>query len=868
MVLFAVGLFVAAPSALHSQTPAPSGTVLTIAGNGVVGYGGDGGTATNASFSNIEGMAIGSDGTLFISDSSNYRIRAISPTTGVITTIAGTGDTTDDGIDGPATNAAVGSTGIAVDRARNILYAADDGSGWVRAVNLTNDLLSAFAGVGPSEIGTLGEGHPATQTILLAPTDVAVDGAGNAFIADDGASLIDKVDPGSGILTRLAGNFPHSLYSGDGGLARDAYLLSPAWVGADRAGNVFVADIGSGPGGSTRIRRIDAASGIINTVAGGGTNAPGSGPATNMLLLYVENIAVSDSGTLYIATYNQIYQVRDGQLTVYAGTGTNGFSGDGGPAVQAEFESISSIAVPPGGGLVIADYYNGRIRYVVPDSIALTNDSQQTAIYLPWVTSLAGDLTLAGNANLGIINLGSLGGVTGNVDISGNTSVTSVNLGSLATVTGGVTVLGNASSSAVDLGSLSTVGGDIEVSGNAAATSVNLGSLTAVTGSVIVLSNTASSAVDLGSLSTVGGSVQVSGNTSATSVNLGSLTTVTGNIEIGGNTQATNVDLGSLTNVDGNIIVTSNAPDTTVVLDGAAVLGGGTNAVTLLVDGTLVITNSDGLTIATNTTLAGDATVESSVTNNGIISPGSSDRAPGRIDVAGALVLGGTSQLQVELGGYTPGTDFDFLNVDGPVILNGTLSVRLLDNFLPQMTNGASFTILTSGTPLTGTFANVASGGTLTTTDGYARFTVHYAGQNSVQLTDLVILDSDADGLPDWWEDRYGLDKHNPADAAPDADGDGVSNLNEFLAGTNPTNAASYFHFTTIAREAGGVRMNWTTVGGKSYRVQSSADLDGVFSDFGPVIAVSGAGESTTNLLDTDAPTNAPARYYRVRLGP
>jgi hypothetical protein len=189
------------------------------------------------------------------------------------------------------------------------------------------------------------------------------------------------------------------------------------------------------------------------------------------------------------------------------------------------------------------------------------------------------------------------------------------------------------------------------------------------------------------------------------------------------------------------------------------------------------------------------------------------------------------------------------------------------------MTNGTGFTLLTAGAPLAGAFANVASGGTLTTTDGYARFTVEFAGQNSVRLANLVIVDTDSDGMPDWWEDRHGLAKNSAADAALDADADGASNLNEFLAGTNPTNSASVFRLTGVQPESGGVRLGWTTAGGHSYVVQTNAPANGSgwstnFSDFSPLISMPGAGESATNFLDPNATTNTAERFYRVRLGP
>ena len=199
--------------------------------------------------------------------------------------------------------------------------------------------------------------------------------------------------------------------------------------------------------------------------------------------------------------------------------------------------------------------------------------------------------------------------------------------------------------------------------------------------------------------------------------------------------------------------------------------------------------------------------------------------------------------------------------------------MSLSNNFQSVITNGAAFTVLTNSTPLTGAFTNVASGGLLTTTDGYARFTVLYAGANTLRLTNLVIVDTDGDGMPDWWEDQFGLNRNSAADATLDLDSDGASNRNEYLAGTLPNNSASVFRIVTIQREASKERIIWTTVGGKSYRVQTNApsangSVTTNFADLSPLISVAGSGESTTNYLHPGGATNAATRYYRVRLGP
>ena len=129
-------------------------------------------------------------------------------------------------------------------------------------------------------------------------------------------------------------------------------------------------------------------------------------------------------------------------------------------------------------------------------------------------------------------------------------------------------------------------------------------------------------------------------------------------------------------------------------------------------------------------------------------------------------------------------------------------------------------------------------------------------------------FDADSDGIPNGWEQAHGLDPLNPDDAAADNDGDGMSNLQEYLAGTNPNNAASRFAITSLALTNGHVRVNWSAVGGKSYVVQTNLALGAGFADASPVITVPGTSETVTNYLDSGLLANNPARFYRVRLGP
>ena len=203
----ATAFLIMAPLALRAQVPAASGTVITIAGKGLFGFSGDGGPATNAAFREPYGMAIGPDGTLYIADSGNRRIRAIAPATGVITTVAGNGTDGDTGDGGPATNATISGTviRIAVDRARRALYFSDGDYNRVRKVNLTNGVISNFAGLGFRGFGFSGDGGPATRAEFAVPEAVCTDGTGKLAITYIFNDRVRQVNPVTGIITTIAG---------------------------------------------------------------------------------------------------------------------------------------------------------------------------------------------------------------------------------------------------------------------------------------------------------------------------------------------------------------------------------------------------------------------------------------------------------------------------------------------------------------------------------------------------------------------------------------------------------------------------------------------------------------------------------------
>ncbi len=220
-------------------------------------------------------------------------------------------------------------------------------------------VISTLAGTGVA--GYTGDGGPAQSAELDLPYGVSVDTSGNVYIADTGNSVIRKVDS-SGKITTSAGNGTKG-YNGDGQPATSAALYSPCRAVADRSGNVYIADYYN-----NRIRRV-ATSGMITTVAGTGTQGyNGDGiPATAAQLSFPAAVAVDTAGNIYIADAwnNRIRKVdTSGTITTIAGTGTSGFSGDGGPPISAELSFPEDVAVDTAGHVYIADHNNLRISQI------------------------------------------------------------------------------------------------------------------------------------------------------------------------------------------------------------------------------------------------------------------------------------------------------------------------------------------------------------------------------------------------------------------------------------------------------------------------------------------------------------------------
>jgi hypothetical protein len=336
---------------------------------------------------------------------------------------------------------------------------------------------------------------------------------------------------------------------------------------------MFVIDAGD----TWTVRRIDAVTGIITRIAGGGANPPeGGGVATDVRFTNLQDIVPDNNGNLFIAHGHQIFTLAltTGQLSTYAGTGAAGFSGDGGPAGAAQFFDISGLATVPGGGLLVADTTNARIRYIAPDSINLVGDAGQTEFHLPWVSALTGSVTISDNPNATSISLSELSSVTGTVEISDNAATGVIDLGSLETTGGSVAITSNEATGVVNLGALETTGGSVAITSNKATGMIDLSSLESVTGDVTITDN-GDAVIAMSSLASVAGTVtlETSGTGTATLSDLSAMALIKdgeGTLTIG------TLHAGGLSILNGKVVL---APNSGVSVLNSLSIGAGVQAI-------------------------------------------------------------------------------------------------------------------------------------------------------------------------------------------------------------------------------------------------------------------------------------------------
>jgi sugar lactone lactonase YvrE len=283
------------------RVDAETGVITTVVGTGEKGYSGDGGPAVEATLNQPYSLDIDADGNLYIVDRLNAVIRRVDAASGVITTLAGTGEPGYSGDGGPGNQAQLNEPNDCFLDDRGGLLIADVQDQRIRRLDLATGIITTFAGSG--EGARTGDGQPATQAGIFGARAVCMDHLGNTYICERGGNGVRKVDP-SGIITTFAGTGERG-YSGDGGPALAATWGSPKALRCDAQGNVLVVDTEN-----HAIRRIDAAAGTVTTIAGGQHGSGGDeGPATSAGLDRPHGCCVDAKGNVYIADSNN-HRVR------------------------------------------------------------------------------------------------------------------------------------------------------------------------------------------------------------------------------------------------------------------------------------------------------------------------------------------------------------------------------------------------------------------------------------------------------------------------------------------------------------------------------------------------------------------------------
>jgi hypothetical protein len=406
------------------QSMAQVNIITTIAGKDTYGFSGDGGPATNAQLKAPYRICPDKDGNIYIADGLNHCIRKIDAATGIITTVAGTGTPGFSGDGGPATDAQFTVTSaLSFDTSEN-LYVCDGINARVRRISNLGGNITTIAGIGT--VGSSGDGGPASAAEFDQPVGIHVDKSLNIYIADWANKRVRKVNGTTGIITTVAGTGSGG-FTGDGGPATNATIDGPLQVWLDNNNDLLVADQYN-----HRVRKVLTATGIITTIAGTGTAgfAGDGGLAKNARLNQPTGLFVDKDNNIYIAEYgNGTVRKIDGAtgiITTLAGTGVTGFSGDGGPATNAQM-FCSDVFVDKHGNLIIADYENNRIRKVSSGvSVNGVDKSVETKLF---PNPTAGVFSVQVPAGISLVTIYNIGGMevhsqtittgTAEVDLSG-----------------------------------------------------------------------------------------------------------------------------------------------------------------------------------------------------------------------------------------------------------------------------------------------------------------------------------------------------------------------------------------------------------------------------------------------------------------
>lgn len=372
----------------------------------------------------------------------------VALTPGTISTVAGNGTPGYSGNGGPAISAGMSPDGITFDSAGNLYLA---GNNAIRKIAANTSVITTVAGNGTP--GYTGDGGPATSAELQS-NFITVDAAGNLYIGDTGNNAIRRVAANTGIITTVAGTGTQG-FSGDGGPATSAELNLPGNIAFDNMGNLYFPDTAN-----NRIRKVQATTGIIITVAGNGTQgySGDNGPATSAELTAPVSIAIDSKNNLYISdTGNNVIRkvTVTGVITTVAGNGAPGYSGDGGPATSAKLHSPAALALDSANNLYISDENNNRIRAVTADTGIITTVAGNGTL------GYSGDGGSATSAELdspyGLVLDG-----TGNLYIadSGNNRIREVNVLE-STLNYAITPLGATSADSPQTATMTNIGNDL-----------------------------------------------------------------------------------------------------------------------------------------------------------------------------------------------------------------------------------------------------------------------------------------------------------------------------------------------------------------------------------------------------------------------
>lgn len=344
---------------------AVTGVITTVGGTGVPGYDGDDVVATNARLNGPVSVAVDNAGNLYIADRANNRVRRIASSTGIITTVAGTGSNVYNGDNIAATIASVAPSGVAISPSGD-LYIPEAGNKRVRRVSMATGLITTIAGNGSLDYN--GENIPTSSAALYRPGNVSVDASGNIFFAEPLSNRVRKITKATGKITTVAGTGLTG-FSGDNGDATKAALNSPGGIAVSSSGDVYFSDALN-----NRVRKVSVATGTILTVAGTGVpgyNADGIAATSSHLNLPIA-LAIDSSGNLFIsdALNNRVRKVSasNGAITTVAGSTSAGYNGDGIAATDAWLKQPLGVAVDASGNLYIGDTGNNRIRKVAADT--------------------------------------------------------------------------------------------------------------------------------------------------------------------------------------------------------------------------------------------------------------------------------------------------------------------------------------------------------------------------------------------------------------------------------------------------------------------------------------------------------------------